>query len=62
MRLERATQLLIPSFDYCIPEKECPSTVDGDVCDMFSRFRFPTNEFFPPDNGADHDCGFVCNK
>lgn len=50
IRLERDTQLLIPSFDYCVPEKECPSSDDKDPCDIFARFRFPTNEFFPPDN------------
>ncbi|MBR4940824.1 MAG: hypothetical protein IKZ19_02355 [Clostridia bacterium] len=49
-RLERSTQLLIPSYDYCIPEKECPPSADGDACEMFSQFRFPTGEFFPPDN------------
>ena len=62
MRLERDTQLLIPGTDYCIPEKECPNTTEDDVCDMFSRFRFPTNEFFPPDNGSENGCGCGCKK
>ena len=59
MRLERDAQLLVQGADYCVPEKECPSSVDGDVCDMFSRFRFPVNEFFPPDTSSG-DCG--CKK
>ncbi len=59
IRLERDTQLLIPSYDYCIPEKECPSD-DKDPCDVFSHFRFPTNEFFPPDDKHDESCG--CRK
>ncbi len=49
VRLERRTQLMLPSCDYCIPEKECPPTAEGDACEAFSRFRFPTGEFFPPD-------------
>lgn len=49
-RLERDTQLLIHSYDYCIPEKECSGNSENDACDMFSRFHFPTSEFFPPDN------------
>lgn len=62
MRLERDTQLLVPGTDYCIPEKECPSATENDACDLFSRFRFPTSEFFPPDNGADNSCGCGCKK
>jgi hypothetical protein len=59
MRLERDAQLLIQGADYCVPEKECPGTVDGDVCDMSARFHFPVNEFFPPDTKGG-DCG--CKK
>ncbi|MDD6262208.1 MAG: hypothetical protein PUA83_03845 [Clostridiales bacterium] len=50
IRLERSTQILIPTFDYCIPEKECPASAEGDACEMFAQFHFPTGEFFPPDN------------
>lgn len=57
VRLERETQLLLPHCEYAVPEKECPGTVDGDVCDMFSRFRFPTGEFFPPDSASDDPGG-----
>ncbi len=51
IRLERDTQLLIPVYDYCIPEKEC--TCDGgeceeDPCELFRHVKFPVNEFFPP--------------
>lgn len=51
IRLERTTQLLIPAYDYCLPEKECPGSgpVD-DPCSLFSRIRFPVEEFFPPDS------------
>ena len=51
IRLERDTQLLIPAYDYCLPDKECPGTIsEDDPCTLFSRIRFPVEEFFPPDN------------
>ena len=49
IRLERDTQLLIPAYDYCIPEKACEGTSEDDPCSMFSRIEFPVDEFFPPD-------------
>lgn len=50
IRIERDTQLLIPSYDYCIPEKECPGGNEDDPCSLFSRICFPIEEFFPPDS------------
>ena len=51
IRLERDTQLLIPAYDYCMPDKECPGVAsDEDPCMLFSRIRFPVEEFFPPDS------------
>ena len=51
IRLERDTQLLIPAYDYCMPDKECDGCgQDDDPCTLFSRIRFPVEEFFPPDN------------
>lgn len=50
VRLERPTQLLIPAYDYCVPEKECPDTAQDDACSLFGRIRFPVEEFFPPDS------------
>ena len=53
VRLERDTQLLVPVYDYCMPDKECPSTSDDDPCALFGKIRFPVEEFFPPDSGED---------
>ena len=50
VRLERETQLVIPVFDYSMPEKECACGEEGDPCDLFRRIRFPVDEFFPPDS------------
>lgn len=49
IRLERDTQLLIPAYDYCMPDKACEGATEDDPCTMFSRIRFPVDEFFPPD-------------
>lgn len=56
MRLERDTQIAVPTYDYCVPEKECPGHAENDACDMFAQFRFPVNEFFPPDKRPERSC------
>ncbi|MCD7880532.1 MAG: hypothetical protein LUG47_02415 [Clostridiales bacterium] len=50
LRLERDSQLLIPIYDYCVPDKECQYDGPGedDPCTLFQRVDFPVNEFFPP--------------
>ncbi len=45
--LERKVQMMIPAYDFCIPDKECVTTTD-DPCQLFQRIKFPTDEFFPP--------------
>lgn len=49
VRLERDAELLIPAYDYCVPDKECADTSGDDPCSLFSRIDFPVDEFFPPD-------------
>lgn len=58
IRLERDSQLLIPAYDYCMPEKECVGSNDDDPCELFRRIKFPVDEFFPPNclNNCDCDC------
>ena len=51
IRLERETQLLVPIYDYCVPEKECPcgnGPCEDDPCEIFRHVKFPVEEFFPP--------------
>lgn len=51
IRLERDTQLLVPVYDYCMPEKECTcGNCDDDPCEIFRQVKFPVNEFFPPNS------------
>ena len=64
VQLLRNVQMLIPSYDFCVPEKRCESSTDS-PCEMFSRLDFPTDEFFPPnvsDSSGDNDgCGCGCD-
>ncbi len=50
LRLERDSQLVLPVYDYCLPDKECEPGIQDDPCTMFSRINFPVDEFFPPDS------------
>ncbi len=50
IRLERDVQLLLPSYDYCMPDKECIGSSEDDPCTMFGRIPFPVEEFYPPDD------------
>lgn len=47
VQLQRAVPLLIPAYDYCIPEREC-STSNDSPCELFEKIKFPADEFFPP--------------
>lgn len=62
VQLERDVQMLIPAYDFCMPDKEC-SCATEDPCDSFRKIRFPVSEFFPPDESElasnnDTDSGF----
>lgn len=63
VQLTRPVSILIPTYDYCIPDKECCNPAET-PCQVFERLEFPTEEFFPearkeprPDPEA-HDNGF----
>ena len=50
VRLERQTQLLIPSYDYCMPSKACTEGGAGakeTPCEAFAKMKFPVSAFFP---------------
>ncbi len=54
IRLERDTHLLMPVYDYCLPEKECAcgDCSQEDPCEIFRQVKFPVNEFFPPNSSG----------
>lgn len=54
-RLERSTQLLIPTFDYCIPSKACKNVGSSNTespCEVFGQIEFPMDAFFPSKNDS----------
>ena len=52
IRLERDSQLLMPVYDNCLPEKCCSSGSGScacdDPCELFQSIAFPVDQFFPP--------------
>jgi len=60
--LERSVQLMIPTYDYCVPEKDCLTSMNPeDPCEMFKRIKFPVNDFFP-DNLNDMSSAQGCEE
>ncbi|MBE6914376.1 MAG: hypothetical protein E7472_05515 [Ruminococcaceae bacterium] len=49
IRLERDYQFTVCNAENFMPEKECIGNSDDDPCTLFSRVRFPVEEFYPPD-------------
>lgn len=47
VQLERCVQMMIPAYDYAVPDKESCNTTD-DPCEVFKKIKFPLNQFFPP--------------
>lgn len=58
VQLEREVQILIPAYDFCVPDKECDySITNDDPCSLFKQIKFPHEEFFPKDEDRDGKCG-----
>ena len=60
VQLIRNVQMLIPVYDFCIPEKQCEDSTDR-PCDVFRRIKFPTDDFFPPRNTDKNSCS-LCGE
>ncbi len=62
IELTRPVTLLVPTYDYTIPQKEC--TADTETpCAVFDKMRFPTEEFAPvslSDADSAPGCGCGC--
>lgn len=56
VKIERNVQLLIPSYDFCVPQKECVASTDDNPCELFEKIKFPVDEFFPP--AKEESCSF----
>ncbi len=65
IRLERSVQLLMPAYDFCVPDKECVAATEENPCELFDRIEFPVDEFFPPVNMEcedEHHGGCGCRE
>lgn len=64
VQLIRNVQMLVPVYDFCIPEKQCSDSSDT-PCEVFRRIKFPTDDFFPPrpcnlgDDGCNSSDGVI---
>ncbi len=47
VELERTVQMMIPAYDFCVPDKETTNSTE-DPCTLFQKIKFPTDAFFPP--------------
>lgn len=56
IQLERAVQVTVPAYNFCIPEKECSCETEN-PCDMFRSVDFPLSEFFPTGSAGCNECG-----
>ena len=56
VQLIRNVQMMVPVYDFCVPQKECVNTKDS-PCEQFSKIKFPTGEFFPPSATFDFEGG-----
>ncbi len=61
-QLSRNVQLMMPSYDFCVPRKECDGQTD-DPCEAFGKIDFPADSFFPPSSvDSDSDAApFDCH-
>lgn len=59
VQLIRKVQMLVPVYDYCLPNKECcAGNGNGDnPCEIFRKMCFPVDEFFPPADEKNCGCG-----
>lgn len=61
VQLQRPVPVMLPAYDYCIPEKECSTNSDS-PCELFDKIQFPTNEFFPRGLDSDECCDCADDK
>ena len=48
VQLERCVQMMIPAYDFAVPDKESTNTTADDPCEIFKKIKFPVSQFFPP--------------
>ena len=61
VQIVRNVQMLMPVYDFCVPNKECVTGAD-DPCDVFNRIDFPIDEFFPPKDTCNNQQDGCCQS
>lgn len=62
VELVRPVTVMVPTYPYTIPKKECTSETDS-PCEVFDRIKFPVEEFSPqqgPAGGYNYNSGCGC--
>lgn len=59
VQMERDAQILIPAYDYCVPDRECNCNTSN-PCETFQSIDFPVDEFFPVSRDNNSGCS-CCN-
>lgn len=63
IQLSRPVSIIVPSYDYCIPCKDCSiSDSSESPCDVFDRIEFPAEQFFPQPNSDAAKYGCSCGS
>ncbi|MDE5736810.1 MAG: hypothetical protein K2H93_00420 [Oscillospiraceae bacterium] len=55
IELTRPVTIMVPTYDYTIPSKECCNVDTETPCAVFDKMRFPTEEFSPMMLNDNHD-------
>lgn len=55
VQMERDAQILIPAYDYCIPDRECNCNTSN-PCETFQGIDFPVEQFFPSEKEGCSPC------
>ena len=61
VQIVRNVQMLMPVYDFCVPNKECVTGAD-EPCDVFNRLDFPMEQFFPPQEPCDLESQRCCES
>lgn len=55
VQMERDAQILIPAYDYCVPDRECNCNTSN-PCETFQGIDFPVEQFFPSEKEGCSPC------
>ena len=65
VQLSIPVSIIVPSYDYCIPCKDCSGNAteaSEAPCDVFDRIEFPADQFFPQASSASTKYGNCCES